>query len=345
MYIRYNVYVLMRKAKLLHLTIAYYASITDTLLMDFHELSAFIALSETLHFAQAAARVHLSPSALSRLVSRLEEELGTRLLARDTRAVSLTREGETFLDFARKAVHERKDLGIRIAEQDEGLKGILRVYASVTACYSILPPLVEALSREHPGLKLSVDTGDPAGAADAVRGGMADLGLAALPAGGFPDLHCHSVQKTPLVFVTSATGSFANIPLSRTGSAISAPKMPTDSLERVLSSVPVILPKNGLARERFDRWARDSSAKPVIAAETAGNEAILALARLGLGLALVPRLVLENGPFAAGLLQFEAGTAFGDYDIGFVQKKAEGGESQRRRRETIADIIVRTYPV
>ncbi len=298
--------------------------------MDFHELSAFVALCETLHFAHAAARIHLSPSALSRLVSRLEEELGTRLIERDTRSVTLTREGETFLDFARKAVHERNDLGLRLAERDDRLRGILRVYASVTACYSILPPFAEALSREHPGLRLSVDTGDPADAADAVREGRVELGLAAIPPGGFPDLDCHSVQKTPLVFVTSATGPYAALPRP---------------INAILETVPVILPKNGLARERFDRWARNVSVKPAIAAETSGNEAILALARLGLGLGLVPRLVLENGPFAAGLIQYEAGVEFGDYDIGFVQKKTAGaGASQKKLRKALTDIIIRIYP-
>ena len=95
---------------------------------------------------------------------------------------------------------------------------VLRIYASVTACYSILPPLVEALTREHPALRLSVDTGDPAGAAEAVREERVELGLAALPQGGYPDLVCHSVQKTPLVFVASQTGPYGNLDVSGDGS-------------------------------------------------------------------------------------------------------------------------------
>ena len=83
----------------------------------------------------------------------------------------------------------------------------------------------------------------------------------------------------------------------------------------------------------------------LLRAETSGNEAILALARLGLGLGLVPRLVLENGPFAAGLVQYEAGVEFGDYDIGFVQKKTAGaGASQKKLRKALSDIILRIYP-
>jgi hypothetical protein len=50
-------------------------------------------------------------------------------------------------------------------------------------------------------------------------------------------------------------------------------------LARVFSTTPLILPKTGLARERFDRWIRTHGIKHEIAAETAGNEAVLALAR------------------------------------------------------------------
>lgn len=303
--------------------------------MDFHELEAFIALADAQHFARAAARVHLSPSALSRLLARIEEELGVRLFERDTRQVYLTAEGEAFLEFARESVHRRDDLRLRIGKRDERLHGILRVYASVTACYSVLPPFAAALAREHPDLRLSVETGDPSDAAEAVREGRAELALDAIPDGGFKDLDCFSVRKTPLMFVSSSEGAYGSLGLDRSDSA----------RENALASVPLILPKTGLARERFERWARQRGIKPHIAAETSGNEAILALARLGLGLGLVPRLVLENGPFAEGLAQYEAGTGFGFYEIGFVQKPASTGtEAARVFRSTLAAIIRSIYP-
>jgi len=302
--------------------------------MDFHELEGFLALAENLHFARAATKVHLSPSALSRLLGRLEEELGVILFERDTRRVKLTDEGMAFLDFALDVVHKRDDMRLRLGVQNDQIKGILRVYASVTACYSILPPFVEALKQTHPGLRLSVQTGDPADAADAVREGRAELALDALPLGGFKDLDCYSVCKTPLVFASSKTGIFSNLDLQGK----------TDQLKHIISTVPLILPKTGLARERIDRWTRINGIKPNIVAETSGNEAILALARLGLGLGLVPYLVLENGPFAEGLVLYHAGQDFGEYDIGFVQKPVTSGtETIRKLRTAIAEIIRRTY--
>lgn len=308
--------------------------------MDFHELEAFLALADTLHFARAASQVHLSPSALSRLLGRLEEEMGVSLFERDTRQVSLTREGETFLSFARESIHRRDDLKLKLGESDDRIRGILRIYASVTACYSILPPFVESLARAHPALRLSVETGDPSDAADAIREGRAELALDALPPNGFRDLECYSVRKTPLVFVSSRSGAYGNLAITQDGNKTNAP-----AFEKLLQSIPLVVPKAGLARERLDRWARLHGIKPEIAAETAGNEAVLALARLGLGLGLVPRLVLENGPFAEGLVLYEAGPEFGDYDIGFVQKPASSGtDAARKLRAEIARIIRETYP-
>jgi len=311
--------------------------------MDFHELEAFVALARNLHFARAAASVHTSPSGLSRLLSRLEEELGVRLFERDTRRVELTEEGEAFLAFATESLHRRDDLRLRLGSSDGKLRGYLRLYASVTACYSVLPPFAAALAAEHPELRISVETGDPAGADAAVREGRAELAVAALPAKGYPDIDCFSVRRTPLVLASAADGPFGKLDLRPSESG--AAEGHEAQLREALASAPLILPRTGLARERFDRWARERSLRPHISAETAGNEAVLALARLGLGLGLVPRIVLENSPFADGMTIYDAGPAFGDYDVGFIQRAASGGtEAGRRLRSAIRDILRRTYP-
>lgn len=313
--------------------------------MDFHELEAFVSLSRQLHFARAAAAVHTSPSGLSRLLSRLEEELGVRLFERDTRKVELTAEGETFLSFALESLHQREDLRLRLTAGGGKLRGLLRVYASVTACYSILPPFAAALAAEHPELRLSVETGDPAGAEDHVRDGRAELALVAIPPKSFPDLDCYSVTRSPLVLTASAEGPYGDLELKRASTEDLSPADRDLLFVHTLSTVPMIVARLGLSRERLDRWTRERGIKPHIAAETAGNEAILALARLGLGLGLVPRIVLENSPFAQGLVIYQAGAEFGEYDIGFVQRPLAGGsEANRRLRSAMIDLLTRTYP-
>ena len=292
--------------------------------MDFFELEAFVALARHLHFAKAAGAINTSPSALSRIVGRLEEEAQARLFDRDTRRVALTPAGRTFLAFAEDALHRRDQLRHRLDSLDGRLRGTLRVYASVTACYTILPPLVEALAMEHPEVRLSVETGDPADAETVLREGRVDLALAALPEGGFPGMDCFSVRRSPLVFA-----ALAGV---------------VKGAQPDWTQVPLILPRRGLARERFDRWTRQRDLKVHVAAETAGNEAILALARLGQGLGLVPRIVLDNSPFSEGLEVWTPEPGLGDYDIGFVLPPWKPG-ADPGLRNAVHDLLGRTYPV
>jgi LysR family transcriptional regulator, positive regulator for ilvC len=295
--------------------------------VDFHELAAFAALARHLHFAKAAASVNTSASALSRLLTRLEDEAGARLFDRDTRRVRLTEAGRVFLEFAEDSLRRRDQLTQGLDSLDGRLRGTLRVYASVTACYTILPPFVEALAAEHPELRLSVETGDPADAEAVLREGRTDLALAAMPDGGFPGMDCFKVRTTPLVFVS------ARLPRDVARS---------DAPEPDWSTVPLILPRRGLARERFDRWARGRDLRVHVVAETAGNEAILALARLGQGLGLVPRIVLDNSPFAEGLAVLAPGPELGDYDIGFVLPPAKPG-TDRGLRAAVTDVLHHVY--
>jgi LysR family positive regulator for ilvC len=345
--------------------------------MDFHELEAFVALAGTLHFARAAAAVHTSPSGLSRLLGRLEEELGVRLAERDTRRVALTDEGRAFLAFAEDSLRRRDELRLGFTARDGQLRGFLHVYASVTACYSILPPFAEALVSAHPGLSLSVETGDPADADQAARTGRVELAVAAIPDGGYPDLDAYAVRRSPLVLVAARNSHWGQLDLAPSmpdapGAAVGNPDATVaasldsaavgnpdatvaaslDSaadterrLARLLAGVPLILPRVGLARERFDHWTNDHGLRLRIAAETAGNEPLLAFARLGLGLALVPRIVLETGPFADGLVIYDGRPAFGDYDIGFVMRPVRTGtQSSRRVRSALASLLEHCYP-
>ena len=78
--------------------------------MDFYELDAFITLAETLNFSKAADLCAMSPSALSRMMSRFEEEVGAPLFDRDNRKVFLTERGKKIFGF--RARCGRKKAGI-----------------------------------------------------------------------------------------------------------------------------------------------------------------------------------------------------------------------------------------
>ena len=68
--------------------------------MDHKHLNYFLALAKTLHFGRASELCHISAPTLSRNIKHLEEEVGVALFVRDNRSVKLTREGESFIDYA-----------------------------------------------------------------------------------------------------------------------------------------------------------------------------------------------------------------------------------------------------
>jgi len=293
--------------------------------MDFYELNAFVTLSRTLHFSKTAEQVNLSPSALSRLITRLEEETETVLLDRNNRGVRLTEDGKNFALFAQKCLAEKEDLFTSFNNKENEITGTLKVFASVTACYSIMPPFLKNLSEAYPSIHLSIETGDPAGAVSAIKDGRADIAVGAIPEGGIAGMECLPVRRTPLVFAASVGGPFENV---------------DGSPQDIVSSVPLILPKSGLARERFDSWVASRNVRPVIAAETEGNEAIMALVQLGIGIGLVPHIVLTMGPYTQGFTNHTAGNALGYYEVGFIQKTMFGGsESYKKMREAVNEIL------
>lgn len=293
--------------------------------MDFFELNAFLTLSKTLHFAKTAEKVNLSPSALSRLISRLEDETGQILLERNNREVHLTSKGLDFADFAKKCLEEKEEVFLKFKSKPNVISGTLRVYASVTACYSIMPPFLSRLSEQYPEIQLNVQTGDPAGAILAVKEGRADVAVAAIPDSPLSEMDCIPVRRTPLVFAASTGGPFEKV---------------SGSPQDIVSSVPLILPKTGLARERFDIWTESRNVKPVIAAETEGNEAIMAMVQLGLGIGLVPHIVLTNGPYGTGFTCHSAGNSLGYYEVGFIQKRRySGSESYKKMRQAVDKIL------
>lgn len=120
------------------------------------EMAAFVRVVDAKGFSAAAPALGLSPSAVSKLVTRLETRLGARLLQRTTRAIHLTSEGEVFYDQARRIVDEIETLERRIADRRGTPQGLLRVTTSLAfATHQLTPVLAEFLAR-HPAIQVAL---------------------------------------------------------------------------------------------------------------------------------------------------------------------------------------------
>lgn len=143
------------------------------------ELKAVIALSQTRSFGQAALQVHLSQSALSALIARVEAQLGARLFERTTRAVELTDVGHIFVAHAQELIRDTQRALQAVADTVLLKTGAVSVAALPSLAASIVPQAFAAFSQAYPGVRLSLrDTlSDPA--FDLVRNGKVDLALTA----------------------------------------------------------------------------------------------------------------------------------------------------------------------
>jgi DNA-binding transcriptional LysR family regulator len=114
------------------------------------EMAAFVRVVEANGFSAAAPALGLTPSAVSKLVTRLEARLGVRLLQRTTRALHLTQEGEIFFAAARRIVSEIEALENQLVGQSGTPSGVLRVTTSLAFCTHQLAPVLSEFLARHP---------------------------------------------------------------------------------------------------------------------------------------------------------------------------------------------------
>src|SRR5260370_2561218 len=107
---------------------------------DLADLTAFITIAENLSFRAAAARLGVTPSALSHTMRQLEERVGVRLLNRTTRSVSPTDAGLRLLERLRPAIGQIDDALENLNRERSRPFGRLRIYANYTAAAAVIAP-------------------------------------------------------------------------------------------------------------------------------------------------------------------------------------------------------------
>ncbi|HLE67896.1 MAG TPA: LysR family transcriptional regulator [Burkholderiales bacterium] len=123
------------------------------------EMRAFQAVADTGGFTAAAAELRVSQSLVSRAIARLERRLGTTLLHRSTRRVSLTDEGVTFLQGCRRVLEEIGEVE-RSVTSGESPVGILRVSASLHFGHDRIVPLLPEFMARYPKLEVQLSLAD-----------------------------------------------------------------------------------------------------------------------------------------------------------------------------------------
>jgi DNA-binding transcriptional LysR family regulator len=124
------------------------------------EMTAFVRAVETGGFSAAARKLGLTPSALSKLVTRLEDRLGARLLQRTTRRLQLTAEGEAFYARARPILSAINEAEAEVAEAGASPRGLLRLHCGSAFGMHQLASAIPRFQELHPEVEMDITVAD-----------------------------------------------------------------------------------------------------------------------------------------------------------------------------------------
>jgi LysR family carnitine catabolism transcriptional activator len=193
------------------------------------DLDIFLVLAETGSFRRTAAQVHLSQSAVSGVVARLEESLGTRLFDRTTRSVHLTAAGQVFVEQAKLLNAQTHEAVQRVLHITQIQSGKVSLAALPSLAATVVPRVMARFAEQHPEIALQLHDTLSGPAFDLVRAGTVDFALTAanpdyadldytpLSADGFvlliPLNHRLAKGKTPLNWLQVAELTHISMPL------------------------------------------------------------------------------------------------------------------------------------
>lgn len=235
-------------------------------------MGVFVAVVETGSLAAAARRTRLTPSAVSKLVSRLEARLGVRLLRRTTRSMTVTDVGRTFYERSGAVLAELRGIEEEVAGQSAEPRGLVRVSAPQLLGQTRVVPILVGFQKKYPEVSLDLDLSDRA--VDMV--------------GERTDVAVRITASPPPSFVARRVGSIRRV-LCASPAYLKSTSLPTgpEDLERHRS-----LLLGGPAAAPYWQF-EGTSVRVEPRLRVTSTLALLEAARAGLGIAELPSYLVE----------------------------------------------------
>lgn len=261
--------------------------------MTVKQLVYFLAVVDTGQFTQAAALTRVAQPTLSKQIRALESELGETLFTRGSDGVRPTPAGETLLPLARRIVADVETARLEISELAGLRRGRLRLGATPSLCAGVVADVLAVFHESYPGVALRLTEGGSQDLERELERGQLDLALVIhrpdRPRPLSPDLVLTPVLREELVAVVG---------LRAGRDADDGPGALGDRADITeLARHPLVLNRPGYElREVTLAACAAAGVEPRIAVEGGEMDALLRMVESGLGIAVVPSLVLAGAP-------------------------------------------------
>jgi DNA-binding transcriptional LysR family regulator len=246
--------------------------------MELRQLRYFVAIAEESSFSRAAQRLHVSQPPLSTQIKSLEVEIGTQLLVRTNRGVSLTASGQVFYEEVRAVLARLESARNKALQADGGDVGMLAVGFVSIADYGVLPPALKSFRAQFPLVEVQLHELTTDAQIRELRAGRLDLGLGLAPVEE-PDLQFKAILSEALMLAVPSDH----------------PAAPGGVIDlRSVSKASFIVPPRDIAPGLYDLTiSRCQSAGfvPRIVQNARQMQTVIGLVSCGMGLALVPSSV------------------------------------------------------
>jgi DNA-binding transcriptional LysR family regulator len=253
--------------------------------MDLDDLLIFRTVVEAGGITRAAERLHRVQSNVTTRIRQLEGKLGVDLFIREGKRLHLSPAGQSLLPYAQRLLALADEARGAVRSGEPSGPFALGAMES-TAAVRLPGPLGDLVAR-HPRLKLTLKTGNPQQLAAAVLAGTLDAALVTAPVAD-PRFERQPICTEELVIVGPAGQPALGGQHRRT-------RPPPEAIVAFEPGCP--------HRERLERWYARRDSQPVHTIEISSYHAMLGCVAAGMGIALVPRSVLDGFPQAARLSQ------------------------------------------
>jgi DNA-binding transcriptional LysR family regulator len=254
--------------------------------VDPTSLELFICVVEEGTIAAAAERRHIAAAAVSKRMSELEASLHTQLLKRTNKGVEPTAAGNALLNIARRALHELDDVSVQMRDYASGTRGLVRLFANISAITQFLPRELKAFVDAHPHVEVHLEERISTFIARAVAENAADIGIVSLLP---PEL---TLETFPYRFDHLSLITPRDHPLARRRSVSFAETLQFDYLGlHAGSSINLQLAK-----------AAAELARPLrLRIQLTGYDALCSMVEAGLGVALLPETIAKRNARTASI--------------------------------------------
>ncbi len=145
--------------------------------MEDHRLKAFCLLAELKSFSKAAEAKFITQSAMSHLIKNLEEELGVKLINRDSKKISLTPAGRVFYQYAKRILGLYKEMENEVYNIATKVKGALYIGATPTVAVYLLPQVLYEFMKRHSEVRVELSVDSTEKIVESLETGSIDLGI------------------------------------------------------------------------------------------------------------------------------------------------------------------------